>query len=158
MNDAWQTKLQTIALQLQQRQRRPQSPPILKRRRSWPVTPTKKRLHPLSTGKSARSLAGSKSLLEKTALLLNRLAPGHSLGTRLLWQPWHRAKHRVIAWSLLKLTTVFASALPLPSLAAPMRGQSASSNAKPKQRALRVTPLISFVGRLVCRWLIKSCS
>jgi len=107
-----QSQLERILTKLEQRQR-PPSPPILSRLICWRSTAPESSSRSLSTAKLARSLQSSRrglGRLERTALLLDRLCPLQP-GTRLLWRPCSRLKHRIAAWLLCQLTPVLLDGL-----------------------------------------------
>src|SRR5205823_1058186 len=150
----WERQAQRIARRLEQRQR-PPARPILSRLVFWPSTaPAQSSARP-NTASSARGKRSSKaSLVQRATLLLDRLCPRLRLGTRLVWRPWHRLKHRTAAWLLCQLMPVsFSGLLTLSSRAAsPSRGAtSARQRGKPASRAKRWLVLIV---RHVCRKMI----
>jgi len=93
--------------------------------------------------------------VERLALLLDRL-PGR-LGTRLVWRPWHRAKHRLIAWSLSRLTPLLLSALLAHYSTGSKQRKANGSPVKGAKLEQSLQPLIDSVLRRVWLRLIESC-
>src|SRR5664280_1679602 len=112
--ELWQIRLQKIARTLEQRQR-PRSLRMISQRRSWLSTLQGSLSLPRRAGSWAggdRSSIDSPGSLERLALRLDKLSLGLQAGTRLIWRPWHRAKHRLIAWPLCHVTPALCNALP----------------------------------------------
>lgn len=98
-------------------------------------------------------------MLARVTQRLNRLRPG--LGNRLLWLPWHRAKHRLIACLMCELMCELTPFLLSELLGHCSSGVMPSRNVgscatRPKLGRLGKW-LMNFVVRRLCRHLIRNC-
>lgn len=88
--------------------------------------------------------------------MLDKLSLGLRLGTRLLWRPSQRLKHRLTAWLLKQLTPVLFSEL----LAQFSRVSKPSPAARSTPRRAKLTPRakwwLAWIAQRVFRRMIAS--
>ena len=89
--------------------------------------------------------------MARAARLADRLTPGLSLGSRLLWRPWQRLKRRMLAWLMsLLIPVLFSALLPLASRAA-SPSRAVTSPTRPATLAPPLRRLLGWIARLAFR-------
>ena len=152
----WRRKLASPEARLRQRQLE-LSRLMSRRLRCFSATQPGKSSAPRSTGSWAPGRASSRIFsVQRVAHLVNRLSLGLDLGTRLVWRPYHRAKHRAIAWLLCQLSPVLLSEQHLPSLSKPMPRRAVGLPAKPGKPERMIKRWVALSLRLLCRRLLES--
>lgn len=161
--DAWTLKLNQILTAHETRQP-PPSVPILLRLIFWPNTAPGKSSPHRSTGKSPGWAASSHGWLRSSASRLDQLSPRLRLGTRLLWRPAQKLKHRALGFLLSRLIPVLLNALLSRCCAARTPSRCASS-ATPRARPVPSSPrtnrtawLLALSARQLCRMTIRNSS
>jgi len=149
-----QSQLDRIVKRLERRHL-PPSRLMLSRLLFWRSTaPVKNSARPNTASWDRGARSSNRSLLEKAAMALDRFSPGLRLGTRLVWRPWHRIKHRIAAWLLSRLTPVSFNAL----LALSSRGSNQSPGVTSATRLGRLEPRAKYwfvlIVRRLCRKMI----
>ena len=155
----WQRKLSRLAARSLRRQQTPwrRTP---KRPNSWPSTAPGKSSPPANTAGWERLRANLTPSFEarvgSLAKLLNRCSPRMELGTRLVWYPWHRLKHRMVLFLLSSLIPVSFSGLLAQSSKTSMASRGGLSRGKPGKLEPMIRRWLVLILRQLCLWLLRS--